>query len=102
MIEQLGGIDISPYSVFPEAEVRPASHKSAQYGAPITRPLGCCSSRVPCHPFLRMQALTTASLAPQVLLFPGTKLEVVDHTPLGHGLVQIHLREVPVALSLIK
>jgi len=31
-----------------------------------------------------------------VLLFPGTKLEVVDHTPLGHGLVQIHLREVPV------
>ena len=49
-----------------------------------------------------MQALTTTCLASQVLLFPGTKLEVVDHTPLGHGLVQIHLREVPVGMDLIK
>ena len=56
MIEQLNGIDIVAFSMYPEAEI---------------------------------------------LLFPGTKLEVVDHTELGHGLVQIHLREVAVDAALI-
>ena len=35
----------------------------------------------------------------EVLLFPGTKLEVVDVADMGHGLFQVHLREVKVLCS---
>jgi hypothetical protein len=38
----------------------------------------------------------------EVLLFPGTKLEVVDVADMGHGLFQVHLREVKVPVQLIK
>ena len=38
----------------------------------------------------------------KVLLFPGTKLEVVDVADMGHGLFQVHLREVKVPVQLIK
>ena len=36
----------------------------------------------------------------QVLLFPGTKLEVVDVANMGHGLFQVHLKEVKVPVLL--
>jgi hypothetical protein len=38
----------------------------------------------------------------EVLLFPGTKLEVVDVSDMGHGLFQVHLKEVPVPVQLMK
>ena len=38
----------------------------------------------------------------EVLLFPGTKLEVVDVADMGHGLFQVHLREVKLPVQLIK
>ena len=31
----------------------------------------------------------------EVLLFPGTKLVVVDNLDMGNGLFQVHLRELP-------
>ena len=36
----------------------------------------------------------------QVLLYPGTKLKVVDVTDLGNSLFQVHLRELPVPVKL--
>ena len=38
----------------------------------------------------------------EVLLFPGTKLEVVDVADMGHGLYQVHLKEVAVPVQLFK
>ena len=38
----------------------------------------------------------------EVLLFPGTKFEVVDATEMAPGLFQVHLREVKVPMQLIK
>ena len=38
----------------------------------------------------------------EVLLFPGTKLEVVDVADMGHGLFQVHLKEVKVPVQLMK
>ena len=38
----------------------------------------------------------------EVLLFPGTKLEVVDVADMGHGLFQVHLREMTVPVQLFK
>ena len=38
----------------------------------------------------------------EVLLFPGTKLEVVDVADMGHGLYQVHLKEVTVPVQLFK
>jgi len=38
----------------------------------------------------------------EVLLFPGMKLEVVDVATMGHGLYQVHLREVKVPVHLFK
>eukprot|EP00802_Teleaulax_amphioxeia_P024368 Tamp_25057.p1 GENE.Tamp_25057~~Tamp_25057.p1 ORF type:complete len:203 (-),score=34.05 Tamp_25057:351-959(-) len=36
----------------------------------------------------------------EVLLYPGTKLKVVDVTDLGNSLFQVHLRELPVPVKL--
>jgi hypothetical protein len=36
----------------------------------------------------------------EVLLYPGTKLQVVDVTDLGHQLFQVHLREIVVPVNL--
>ena len=55
LIEVVHGVDIEPYSIYPEAEV---------------------------------------------LLYPGTKLQVVDVTDLGHQLFQVHLREIVVPVNL--
>jgi hypothetical protein len=38
----------------------------------------------------------------EVLLFPGTKLEVVDVADMGHGLYQVHLKEAAVPVQLFK
>ena len=38
----------------------------------------------------------------EVLLFPGTKLKVVDAMDMGNGLTQVHLREVKIPVSMIK
>jgi len=38
----------------------------------------------------------------EVLLYPGTQLEVVDSMDMGHGLFQVHLRELEVPVQLIK
>ena len=38
----------------------------------------------------------------EVLLFPGTKLEVVDVADMGHGLFQVHLQEVQLPVQLFK
>ena len=38
----------------------------------------------------------------EVLLFPGTKLEVVDVATMAPGLFQVHLREVTVPIQLFK
>ena len=38
----------------------------------------------------------------EVLLFPGTKLKVVDVMDMGNGLTQVHMREVKVPVELIK
>ena len=38
----------------------------------------------------------------EVLLYPGTKLEVVDVADMGHGLYQVHLKEVTVPVQLFK
>lgn len=38
----------------------------------------------------------------EVLLFPGTKLKVVDTMNMGHGLFQVHLQEVDVPVQLMK
>ena len=38
----------------------------------------------------------------EVLLYPGTKLKVVDAMEMGGGLFQVHLREVPVPVQLMK
>lgn len=38
----------------------------------------------------------------EVLLFPGTKLKVVDAMDMGHGLLQVHLREVHMPVMLLK
>ena len=38
----------------------------------------------------------------EVLLFPGTKLKVVDGMDMGNGLTQVHLREVKIPVSMIK
>ena len=38
----------------------------------------------------------------EVLLFPGTKLEVVDVANMGNGLHQVHLREVVMPVQLLK
>jgi len=38
----------------------------------------------------------------EVLLFPGTKLKVVDAMDMGGGLYQVHLREVSVPVKLLK
>ena len=37
----------------------------------------------------------------EVLLFPGIKLEVVDVANMGHGLFQVHLRELNVPVATI-
>ena len=37
-----------------------------------------------------------------MLLFPGTKLKVVDVMDMGNGLTQVHMREVKVPVALIK
>ena len=38
----------------------------------------------------------------EVLLFPGTRLEVVDVAQMGRGLFQVHMREVSVPVQLFK
>ena len=38
----------------------------------------------------------------EVLLFPGTKLKVVDGMDMGNGLYQVHMKEVSVPVALIK
>jgi len=38
----------------------------------------------------------------EVLLFPGTKLKVVDAMDMGHGLYQVHLQEVDLPVQLLK
>ena len=38
----------------------------------------------------------------EVLLFPGTKFEVVDTANMGHGLYQVHMRELAVPVQLFK
>ena len=38
----------------------------------------------------------------EVLIFPGTKLELVDIADMGHGLYQVHLKEVAVPVKLFK
>ena len=38
----------------------------------------------------------------EVLLFPGTKLEVVDVAMIAPGLFQVHLKELNVPVQLVK
>ena len=38
----------------------------------------------------------------EVLLYPGTKLKVVDAMDMGGGLFQVHLREVPLTVAVFK
>ena len=38
----------------------------------------------------------------EVLLFPGTKLKVVDAMDMGNGLCQVHMRELNLPVALIK
>ena len=53
------------------------------------------------------RAFVTGSLLQQaseaeVLLYPGTKLKVVDSMDMGGGLYMVHLMEVAVAVELLK
>ena len=50
----------------------------------------------------RYSAFQGSASEAEVLLYPGTKLKVVDTMDMGGGLFQVHLKEVEVPIQLIK
>ena len=50
----------------------------------------------------RYSAFQGAASEAEVLLYPGTKLKVIDTMDMGAGLFQVHLKEVAVPIQLIK
>jgi hypothetical protein len=50
----------------------------------------------------RYSAFQGVASEAEVLLYPGTKLKVVDAMEMGGGLFQVHLREVPLTVAVFK
>ena len=50
----------------------------------------------------RFSAFQDEASEAEVLLYPGTKLQVVGLIDMGQGLFQVHLREVEVPMELVK
>lgn len=51
---------------------------------------------------MRYSIFQGATSEAEVLLFPGTKLRVIDSMDMGNGLYQVHLQEVAVPVKLVK
>ena len=49
-----------------------------------------------------IQRFSMIGVEAEVVLFPGTKLEVVDTLDMGNGLFQVHLREMATPVELFK
>ncbi|NDD31676.1 MAG: hypothetical protein EB084_25790, partial [Proteobacteria bacterium] len=50
----------------------------------------------------RYSAFQGVASEAEVLLYPGTKLKVIDAMEMGGGLFQVHLREVPLTVAVFK
>ena len=49
-----------------------------------------------------IQGFSMIGIEAEVVLFPGTKLEVVDTLEMGNGLFQVHLRELVTPVELFQ
>ena len=108
LVEVTTGVDIERCSAFEKwsRQHSKAQRDSILSAANVIRCVArvasgsvCSTPLYKCHRYSAFQGDQTEA---EVLLFPGTKFEVVDATEMAPGLFQVHLREVKVPMQLIK